>query len=416
MRAIGLLLALASLPAAAQPVAVVAIGRDAELDRLAAEAETRVRLALRYHDRDVVNVATPNLTTKAAVEAARVQLLAGEAAYSELDAKLAERSLSDGLQALTAEMDRGGDRELQLRGLALLGSVRNQTGQVERAKEAFAALIALDPSAKLDAEEFPPDDVKLFNELQEEAAFTAPASLQISSDGLPAAVFIDGRYRGVTPLTLDDLEPGRHGFLVRRQGYAPRSGEVDVGGSTRRLKAPLVPPEGRERWLELLLALEVDAFSLHPTLLALAEDIGNPETVAMVVERHEDKGPLLHLVRSRPAEGVLLAYRELPLGEGWQDALVAAITEIYTGPDIVALAPEPEAPAVEEEPVDLGPVLLWSGVAVGTAVLLAAAGAGVAAAVVYGPELLPPPAPAAPAAAQGPDPHEAARRRVVLGF
>lgn len=48
--------------------------------------------------------------------------------------------------------------------------------------------------------------------------------VRITSTPPGATVSIDGRDRGTTPLTLDDLEPGRYGYRVSMSGYRSYSG------------------------------------------------------------------------------------------------------------------------------------------------------------------------------------------------
>jgi hypothetical protein len=47
---------------------------------------------------------------------------------------------------------------------------------------------------------------------------TAPGSLRVSSTPAGAEVLVDGAVRGVTPLTIDDLIPGRHEVVLKADG------------------------------------------------------------------------------------------------------------------------------------------------------------------------------------------------------
>jgi len=411
-------------PLWAQPIAVVATGRDTNLDAVAAEAEVLARSLVISRGRDVVNISAPDTSASASLETARARLAAGETAYADLDTVGATRNLKQAVTLLLAELDRtGADEDLAL-AFALLGSVHHQSGDKELAARAFRSLTTLRPTYVLPEDDFPDTDRELLQNVQDELAFTSPGTLVIESGGLPAAVFFNGRYRGTTPLRLTNVEAGRHAFLVRRQGYAPRSGSVDVGGDKPvEITSVLVPPEGGEETLELVLDLTIDPYSLHPTLLALGERIGNPETIAMVAEVDPTKGRMLRVVRALPKDGVLLGFAEIELKDGWQQKLKSAIARMVdVSPEaVVAGAGQaaPEAVPTPEEESD-GSVLWWIAGAGGGAVVLAAvAGAGVAAAL-FGPDLLAaatPPAAAAPA----PPPQDtaaaaAARRRVVLGF
>jgi len=55
--------------------------------------------------------------------------------------------------------------------------------------------------------------------------------VRITSQPSGAAVSVDGRSRGKTPLQLTDLEPGRHSIELARSGYRSYSGEFRITGS-----------------------------------------------------------------------------------------------------------------------------------------------------------------------------------------
>lgn len=70
----------------------------------------------------------------------------------------------------------------------------------------------------------------------------APArgGLTVASEPSGAAVFVDGRRRGTTPLTLSDVAPGERALRLELDGYAPWTGSARVeAGGTRRVDAPL---------------------------------------------------------------------------------------------------------------------------------------------------------------------------------
>jgi hypothetical protein len=72
-------------------------------------------------------------------------------------------------------------------------------------------------------------------------------SLAIDSRPMGAAVTIDGRPVGTTPLTLTTLSPGGHSVRIERNGYRPWTTTVDVKpGERSRVAASLVGAQGRE--------------------------------------------------------------------------------------------------------------------------------------------------------------------------
>lgn len=71
-------------------------------------------------------------------------------------------------------------------------------------------------------------------------------AVRIESDPPGAIVTMEGRERGATPLTIDQLRPGRHDVIVVRPGQGRLELKVDVSaGQTTRLDASGRPPAQR---------------------------------------------------------------------------------------------------------------------------------------------------------------------------
>jgi hypothetical protein len=81
------------------------------------------------------------------------------------------------------------------------------------------------------------------------AGSDAEAALTVTSVPAGAAVYVDGRRMGETPLRLDALRPGAHRVRVNRQGYLENGRRVEVvEGRTSDLKINLTPlPESAVR-------------------------------------------------------------------------------------------------------------------------------------------------------------------------
>ncbi len=75
---------------------------------------------------------------------------------------------------------------------------------------------------------------------------TAPAGLEVASPTAAAEVFVDGTFRGVTPLEVKELTPGRHVLTLRAPGYATKQLEVSAGPGSAVSPVLEVAPGGRE--------------------------------------------------------------------------------------------------------------------------------------------------------------------------
>jgi hypothetical protein len=84
---------------------------------------------------------------------------------------------------------------------------------------------------------------------------TAPAirtengRLEVTSDPAGASVSVDGELRGVSPLTVDDLEPGEHNVMVQVLGRTHRRTVVVKAGATASLVFTNAPTGAESGWL-----------------------------------------------------------------------------------------------------------------------------------------------------------------------
>ena len=62
---------------------------------------------------------------------------------------------------------------------------------------------------------------------EEETVKKSETGLEIVSDPEEAEIYLDNRYLGLTPLLLEDLEPGRYKLTLKKKGYYPYNGWID---------------------------------------------------------------------------------------------------------------------------------------------------------------------------------------------
>jgi len=94
-------------------------------------------------------------------------------------------------------------------------------------------------------------------------------TLAVSSEPAGAQVFIDGRFEGITPVTIPSIEKGSRTVLLKLIGYADWQGKVQVDtGQQAKVDATLslLPPTPTEAGLAPLLVV----LSLAGVVLALA--------------------------------------------------------------------------------------------------------------------------------------------------
>ena len=65
------------------------------------------------------------------------------------------------------------------------------------------------------------------------------ATLTVETAPAGAALFVDGRFAGVSPVTVADVQPGTHLLWAERRGYVPLRQPVEVGKDTQPVRLKL---------------------------------------------------------------------------------------------------------------------------------------------------------------------------------
>ncbi len=139
----------------------------------------------------------------------------------------AAKQLADGL-AVSTDV-RALQETLMLIGVSYVG-----LGDEASARDAFRRSAILDPSRELDAVNYPPSVVSLFNDVRASVAKATPAKLYVSAS-MDAEVFIDGKSHGAVADGAIAMVPGIHYVLVRAANGASHFETVTLapGGSAK---------------------------------------------------------------------------------------------------------------------------------------------------------------------------------------
>lgn len=150
------------------------------------------------------------------------------------------------------------DRDLYPRALLLLGEARRRRGDKSGAILAFrrAAAVGADPESLSDAGR------ALFAQASRELAASPAGAVQVETTPPYAEVYVDGRFRGLSPQLIAGLPEGSHVVSVNKVGYARASRRVDVSAAAKASEAFTLEVARRALLLDDLkpkLAAEVDA-------------------------------------------------------------------------------------------------------------------------------------------------------------
>jgi len=241
-----LLLALLSAAPAGPSLAAAAVGTDAagkaaapQLQSLAAAAIARSR----FEAVDLVEVLDPDRTAARARsrQDAEAALADAEKAYNDLDTRAAAQK-ADAAVRLFQAADLSRAWPAYVRARVLKAACLSANGGSKPARAELERLLSMAPDAELPPAQFSPD-LLAFSRRARQAANAHDARLEVRSTPDGAEVWVDGRRRGQTPLTVRGLGAGDHAITVRAPGSALFQ---QLGSGT--VTATLEPAARQQAW------------------------------------------------------------------------------------------------------------------------------------------------------------------------
>ncbi len=314
-----------ALPAAttsASGVTVVAIALDAaargEAARLAYLAEQAVAGSGRLQLVRLVDALDANgwREREARAAEAATAMKEGQRAYDELDTQQALQQFDKAVRASEA-----GDLSLRFgelsraRGMKAASQVAN--GENTAAQLEIRSLLGVDPRAQFSPNFFPPESMAFVEKERKAALAAAPSSLTVRTEPVPAQVFVDGEFRGVSPVALTNLPPADHYVTVLAPGYALAQRRARAGDTVLTLE-PL-PTQKPLQVLTETVARKPEGAERDRALRELGALAGVPQVLALLVRGGAGAGPLeVTGLRLDVADGHNLAYGlgTVPRGDG----------------------------------------------------------------------------------------------------
>ncbi len=145
----------------------------------------------------------------------------GKAQYDELELDLAIDLLTKSVQAYRKSPGYLGAGDGYVQALLFLGAAYILSGDSERGTEQFKQVAVFDPKRVVDRKTFPPSMLAVFNTAKEAVAAAPGGSVLVKSKPSAGEVYLNGVFKGITPLSLAKVPEGTHFIRVERDGYLP---------------------------------------------------------------------------------------------------------------------------------------------------------------------------------------------------
>lgn len=143
----------------------------------------------------------------------------GREAYDNLELEEAVKLLRQAARDLDARLDEVLDRNLLTDIYIYWGSALVLSGQKKPGETVYRKLLVLHPEAELDSMVFPPSLTATFSRIAKEVQSSSTGGLRIESATPGAEVWVDGTFRGISPVLLERLVEGQHIIRLVRRGH-----------------------------------------------------------------------------------------------------------------------------------------------------------------------------------------------------
>jgi hypothetical protein len=118
--------------------------------------------------------------------------------------------------------------------LYYLGVCHAFNGDTDKSNDAFLRAYVLAPDKSPDPDVFPPDVISMFNESIALVGTLGTGSLSVG--------YLDGKFMGMTPVTIDNITAGKHFVRLVHPGHQLHGDTVEIqGGKTANINAKLFP-------------------------------------------------------------------------------------------------------------------------------------------------------------------------------
>ncbi len=238
---------------------VFVVGMSSDLDHAAGSVTNVIRKIMRNTPGITVMDLNKRLTAtapehvKKSKKKAREELTRSKAALKEMDYSTA---LKHAMAARKAFERMGGyldPLERYKESILLIAVSHGMMGNMKSSQKAFMDLLLLDPHLSMPKGKFESFIVDLFNKVKKSLPSQPVGSLSIKSVPSGANLYLDGKLKDVTPLSLDGLIAGSHLVVVKQPGYQNWGKVVRVAaGSQDILEVPLVAGQAGSSFVRVM--------------------------------------------------------------------------------------------------------------------------------------------------------------------
>lgn len=178
--------------------------------------------------------------------------------------------------------------------VAMYAAALNARGEIEEAKIAILDLLALAPTFELDRKRYPQEFVSLRAQVATARNAQLRGNVEVLTRPAGARIYLDGEFKGYTPMNLQTLPIGKHMLRLERPGFKQWGTLVEVSPEDSEVKQDLSPTPGYKAYDALLdgLAGELLKDRGGATIKTVGKTLGLDRAVVAVLKEVQESGAI----------------------------------------------------------------------------------------------------------------------------
>lgn len=189
-----------------------------------------------------------NADAEASLQRAERGFQESEKAFSSSDTEDAERKLRATLKEFQSAAGAMKDCGSYCEALVMYAAVLQKRGDTEEAKLVLLDLMALDPTREIDVKKMGREVINLRAQVAQSRSAQFRGAAEIRSRPAGARVFLNGEFKGYSPVRLSTLPVGKHLLRLERPGFRQHGQFIEVTPDDIEIQADLQATDSWKAW------------------------------------------------------------------------------------------------------------------------------------------------------------------------
>ncbi len=309
-------------------LAAIVIPAGTSSKEAASEAEIFTYEWLEDHGVKTVDILTAlggkhRIKPKKFMEEAAKLLSSAQEDYSNSDYDAAIEKLKKAESKLRPVLNEEGALDMLIEALVLHGASLALNLDDEIATGVFKQALALKPQLEL-SDEYPDMVKDIFAEARTQTEDSVAGALVIKTSPSGARIYVDGAFRGLSPIMLDNVSPGAHTVIAKLTGFWESIKDVEVNeGEKTKVKFKLTPASDYPKFRAIVdrVASDFEHPALYKQAKRLSRLLDAPNVLLLRVNKVDEETKYKLYVYNIDEEAYKMGTSSVPKGVDAEEEL-----------------------------------------------------------------------------------------------